>query len=316
MIPNNIKNEDLDNLKSILNYLKQLSDDGVSPLIEKQILFLLDNLVPFFSNLVMTGIFPEIHRLTINERVLGENKRIRDFKYLKYPPANKVSYYGRCNYPQQSILYSSMFHVTTINEIQPRVGDLMTASIWRVKNNQTLTYCPIFKNQPKGDNIINPRLLDFNKIYNEKLKDHPENIREHIDSLVQFITEVFTKRIDAKNHIDYIFSAYFSNKIFNDFENGAIEAIYYPSVKDGLSFENLAIKPDAFESKYELIEVQDSVCINVPTAGKGGHFSQVLSKCKNFDYVSEKILWDSNQIYQTPQGLSHLISQYKINISE
>ncbi|MFC4875063.1 hypothetical protein [Negadavirga shengliensis] len=311
-----ISKKEVENFRKLLEYLKRLSEDGVTPLIEKQLLLMLDNSIPFFSHLVMTDIFPEIHRLTINKRVLGTNKRIREIKYLKYPPADKVSKYGRCNFPKQSVLYASFIHMTAMNETRPRIGDLVTQSVWRVKRNQTLKYVPIFKNQPIGENVINPRTFEINQIYNKKVRDYPDFLREQIDELVKFVADAFTKRVHPDSDLNYIFSAYFSNKIFTDFENGTIEAIYYPSVKERLSFENLAIKPSVFDDKYELVEVKDSVCVMDTSNGKGGYFFQGLSDCKSFDYLSGKILWDPNKLYQPAENMFDLKMRFNVDISE
>ena len=316
MVSKDISKREVENFRMMLNYLKRLAEDGVTPLIEKQLLLMLDHSIPFFSHLILTDVFPEIHRHTINKRVIGSNKRIRDIKFLKYPPADKVTKYGRCNYPKQSVLYSSFFEMTAMNEAQPRIGDLITESVWRVKGNQTLKYCPIFKNQPEGKNIINQRTYEINQIYKNKIKEFPDYIREQIDSLVQFVADAFTKRVHPNSDLDYIFSAYFSNKILNDFEHGSIEAIYYPSVKEKLSFENLAIKPNVFDDKYELVEVHDSVCVTDITNGRGGYFFQGLSDCKSFDYSSGKILWDPKKLYQPADSMLNLKMKYDVDISE
>lgn len=310
-----MKNE-VENFQKLLEFLKRLSEDGITPLIEKQLLLMLDNTIPFFSHLILTDTFPEIHRLTINKRVIGTNKRIREIKHLKYPPANKLSKYGRCNFPKQSVLYASFVHMTAMNETQPRIGDLITESVWRVRSNQPLKYCPIFKNQPKGENVINPRTYEINQIYIKKLREYPDYIREQIDALVQFVADEFTKRVQPNADLDYIFSAYFSNKIFTDFEDGAIEAIYYPSVKDRLSFENLAIKPNVFDDKYDLVEVKDSVCVMDTTNGKGGYSFLGLSVCKSFDYSSGKILWDPKKLHQSAETMLDLKKRYNVDITE
>lgn len=316
MVSKDIPKEEVERFKELLKYLKQLSEDGITPIIEKQLLKMLDYLIPFFSHLVLTDVFPEVNRLTINKNVLGSNKRIYDIKYLKYPPADKVTKYGRCNFPKQSVLYCSFLNMTAMNETQPRVGDLVTETVWRVKKNQALTYCPIFKNQPIEEGTFNINTFNINKLYNKKIKDYPEFISQQIDNLVQFIADTFTKRVKPNSNLDYLFSAYFSNKILNEFENSSIEAIYYPSVKDKLSFENLAIKPAVFDSKYELIKVSESVCIMDPSNGKGGYFFQGISDCENFDYASEKILWDLEKYYLTPEELNDFKITYEIDLSK
>ena len=107
MITKDIEAKDLQNFKVLLEFLKQLAEDGVTSSIEKHLLSMMDNTIPFFANLVMTEDFYELKRITINKNVIGSNKRIYEIKYLKYPPAEKVTKYGRCNLPGQSIFYGS-----------------------------------------------------------------------------------------------------------------------------------------------------------------------------------------------------------------
>lgn len=309
-----IDEEEVKKLEVLFQYLTQLADDGITPLIEKQVILLLDNCVKFFSHLCFTDCFPEIKRLTINRNVIGRNKRISDIKYLKYPPSDLVKKYGRCNMPNQSILYSAFDMLTVLNELKPQKGDLITISTWRVKNRQQLKCCPIFRNQPAEIDVVNPRTLDFDNIFQERLAEYPTNIQNLILQLVQFISDSFSKKIDTRNHLDYIFSAYFSNKIFNEFENGTIEAIYYPSVQQSLSFENLAIKPESFDSKYELVSVKESVVITTPENGRGGYFMEGLSDCNSFDYLSDKVLWNPKDIRQPESAMINLKKLYNIEI--
>ncbi|MBX7206103.1 MAG: hypothetical protein K1X81_11835 [Bacteroidia bacterium] len=312
-----ISEKEVRKFKAILDYLKRLADDGVTPLIEKQILLMLDDCLPFFSHLTMEHIFPQLHRITINRNVLGSNKRIWDIAHLKYPPPDRVTKYGRCNLPKQSAFYGAMFDMTCINELRPKVGDLVTHSVWRIKyDNEGLVYCPIFKNQPpKSKGVVNPRSMEYNDIYIKELKKFPENIQAQIDSLVQFIADSFTKDIRPDRHLDYIFSAYFSNKILYQFENGAIDAIYYPSVKDGLTFENIAIKPEVFDKKYYLAEVKENFVVQDLSSGKGGHFSHGISDCKTFDYAAGKILWDKDRMYQPDDFMRQIRMYHGVDIS-
>ena len=314
MMTVDIDEQEVKNFKGLLDFLKRLSEDGVTPLIEKQVTMMLDNSLKFFSHLVLEDCFPEFTRLTINKRVLGENKRIKDIKYLKYPPADKIKTYGRCNLPGQSVLYATFVEMTALNELKPHPGDLITKTTWRVKGNQKLMFCPIFRNQPTEKDVLNPRTFEINQQYEKELKKYPDNIRKHIDTLVQFVADAFSKRITSGNHLDYIFSAYFADKIFNQFEDGRIEAIYYPSVQDKLSFENLAIKPDSFDTKYDLIEVHDSVVAVDPRNGSRGYFMEGLSDCKSFDYTTGKILWDNDRVYQSKQKIAELKLRYGVDI--
>jgi len=308
MISTDISEDEVKRFQGLVQFLKKLADDGVTPLIEKQVLEMLNHATPFFSHLVMTDVFPEFHRITINKNVVGSNKRIRDISFLKYPPADKVTRYGRCNLPKQTVLYGSFIHMTALNELKPVKGDLITHAIWNVKGDQPLKYCPIFKNQPPSGDVINPRTLKINDLFEKELAKFPQFTKSQITNLAQFVADAFTKKITG-NHLDYVFSAYFANKILYDFEGGSIEAIYYPSVQDKLSFENIAIKPEAFDSKYELVEVKDSIVIVDLSNGRGGYMMEGLGESKSFDYASGKINWDMNKVGQSKER----IFEHKLN---
>lgn len=311
-----ISESEIRKFNAILDYLKRLSEDGVNSLIEKQILLMLDDCLPFFAYLTMEDVFPELHRLTINKNVTGANKRIWDVNLLKYPPKEKVDKYGRCNLPRQSVLYSSMVNMTSINEMRPKVGDLITNSVWKIKHEDAgLVYCPIFKKQPpKYKGVVNPRSMEYNDIYENELLKYPKNMRLQIDSLVEFIADSFTKDVKMHNHMDYIFSAYFSNKMLYEFENGSIDAIYYPSVKDRLIFENIAIKPHVFENNYYLAEVHEDFVVQDLTSGNGGFVFHSISDCSAFDFASGKILWDKTKIRQPESFMKYIKTRYNVDI--
>lgn len=310
--------EDVKNFNNLLDCLKSLAENGIAPSMEKKLLSILNQVIPSFHHMILTETFPMIYRLTINRKVIGANKRITEIMDLKYPPANKVKHYGRCNLPGQSVFYATIYganchSLVAVNEMGPNVGDLITETTWKVKENQALTYCPIFKNQPYGRNVINPRMFEINQLHEEKVKEYPKNTRVFIDSLIQFVADAFTKRVNPDNHLDYLFSAYFSDKILHKFEDGIIDAIYYPSVKNNLSAENLAIRTDVFENKYELCEVKDSVLID---KSEDGVSAESLSECKNFNFESGEILWDAKIIRQPKERIRKLMDQFGIDLNK
>jgi hypothetical protein len=311
-----ISENEVKRITAILDYLKHLAEDGVTPLLEKQILLMLDDCITFFAHLTMQHVFPQLHRITINRNVVKTNKRIWNIDQLKYPPADKVTKYGRCNLPKQSVFYGAMFDMTCINELRPKVGDLVTHSVWKIKHdNAGLVYCPIFKNQPpKYKGVVNPRSIEYNNVYIKELEKHPENTRSLIDKLVQVVADAFTKDIKVNNHLDYVFSAYFANKILHQFENGKIDAIYYPSVKDKLTFENIAIKSDVFDKKYYLAEVKENFVVQDLSSNNGGHFSRGIADCKSFDYASGKILWDKTKVLQTDNFMKKIKFLHGVDI--
>lgn len=281
------------NKKRLLEYLVRLASDGVTPLIEKQVIGMLDNTLDFFTHLVKQAEFRSLSRLTVNKRVVGENKRITEMSQIKYPPSYLVKSYGRCNKPGQSVLYACFDPLTAINEMKPEVGDLITTSTWRLKRGCHLTYCPIFRVQPEGD-IKNLESLRFDQEFERELRKQPEFLWPITKLLVDFVAQEFSKRHTSKNHLDYVFSAYFSDKILYQLQHGDIEAIYYPSVQSGLTFNNIAVKPEAFDSKYELVEVHDSMITNIANGKDKGTMMAGLGTSKAFDFAGGKIFWPEN----------------------
>lgn len=305
---------ELKNIKSLLTFLKRLTKDGVTPLIEKQVNLMLDQSLPFFICLGSKQIFEEITRITINKNILGSNKRIRDINYLKYPPKEKVKDYGRCNLPGQSILYSSFMHNTAMDELRPKTGDLYTISTWRNIKKLPIAFSPIFRNQPIKENTINPRTFEINNEYEYITSNYPPRLKIATDELTQFIADAFSKYIYPSNKLDYIFSAYFSNKIFTEINNGNIDAIYYPSVKQRLSFENLAIKPSTFDKLYQLVKVKELIVDREPSSSYNGYMSIGVSECHEFDYENHKILWDDKYHTLTDEIFESLIKTKAIEL--
>lgn len=129
--------KEVKNFSSLLDYFKRLAQDGVTPLIEKQLLLMLDQALSFFGHLHSKSIFPELIRLTINRNVVGENRRIKNLKELKYPPTDKVTKYGRCNLPKQSIFYGTFSQLLAFGELKTtcwRNGYDFTLAIKRTKH--------------------------------------------------------------------------------------------------------------------------------------------------------------------------------------
>jgi len=306
--------EETQNKKRLLEYLVRLASDGVTPLIEKQVIGMLDNTLDLFTHLVKEGMFPKIQRTTVNKRVVKENRRIRDIKFLKYPPAEFVKSYGRCNKPGMSMLYACFDPITAVNELRPDVGDLVTTTTWRAKPNAFMKYCPIFRVQPKGD-VVNPRTLEYNQEFERELRKKPEFLWEPTKLIVDFVAQEFSRRLPPGNHLDYVFTGYFADKILNQFFDGSIDAIYYPSVKGNLSFFNIAIKPEVFDRCYELVEVHDSIVTSVPREPDGGCMSAGLGTSKAFDFAGGKIFWpEDSEGGHTKQNLARWQMNYGLKL--
>ncbi len=294
-----VTNQEISDFNQLLNAFNKFSAIGINDATEKWMLSVLDNSLPFFTPLINHYEFETLERITINNRILDSNKRIKDIKFLKYPLANIVTKYGRCNLPKQSVFYgSTMF----MSEMKPRVGDLITKSIWKLKKPKQLKYCPIFHIQPTNG-TMNPHSWKLEQEFFKVLKkDFPKELHKPVTNLSKFIAFHFSKYVHHKKNKDYLFSAYFSNIILNELDNGTVDGIVYPSVQSHLSFENVVLKTDVFDQNYELFEVHESIITKDPSDGGKGYFSDGLNDCKEFDFESGKILWN-NEIHQPKEKM-------------
>ncbi len=294
--------QELYEFKTVINYVRNITEQDIILGIIEAVTKILDEAVDFSWYMYDVQEFPEIVRLTINKKILGSNKRIHDINHLKYPPAHLVKSYGRCNLPGQSVLYASYGMLSILSEMKPELGDLITISTWKNVENATLTFCPVFLNQPP-DGSINLRSHRYERQFQKLLKDIPKNATIAIEFLNQFVADAFSKRFKHNsNDINYLISAYFANQMLYKFKEHGIEAIFYPSVQQKLAFENLAIKPEVFDAKYKLVKVQEDIVVKTPRDGGGGYFQEGIGECTSFDFDSRIILW-TDKFYQSEETM-------------
>ena len=208
---------------------------------------------------------------------------------MKYPPKECVKKYGRANKIQESILYATFDILTALSEMRPKVGDLITISTWKLKTNYDLIVTPIFKNTTKNGEVHNAMSLRAEIEYKKALRQYDEQLQKQLDIIIQFITDCFNKEVDNTNHYDYFLSSHYASKIFWEFQNGEIDAILYPSVRQSLTLNNIAIKPTIFDLNYELDTVEESIVIKVPNKESKGWNMNGTGISKTFN--NNLIIW-------------------------
>jgi hypothetical protein len=221
-------------------------------------------------------------RVTINSKVVGDNIRISDVKYLKQPPKELVERYGRANNIQESVLYATFDPIAALSEMRPNIGDLITVSTWKLKTDYKLTLTPIFKNSTKDGIIHNEVSIRVGIEYNKVIKQYDEQQRKQLDIILQFVADCFNKEVDDANHFDYYLSSHYANRIFWELQNGEIEAILYPSVRQSLTLMNIAMKPDIFENNYEIENVEESIITQIPSKTSSGWLMNGTGYSKEF----------------------------------
>jgi hypothetical protein len=305
---------ELNEFNLLLNTCNQISKQRIDEKWEKWILETLPKSLPLFTHLIAFYNFEKLERVTINKRILGKNKRIKNIDFLKYPPANKVTKYGRCNMIGESIFYGATLKTTALSEMRPKVGDLITKSIWKIKDKHTFKVCPIFHLQPTNG-THNPRSYELEQDFHKEVNDHfTGNTRKAVINLTKFIAFQFSKPVNPNNHRDYLFSAFFSNKLLNEYDDGTIEGILYPSVKEKLSFENVALKADVFDEHFVLDKVKESIVVKDPSDGEGGLIELGLTDSTQFNYDKKEILW-SDRIMQSKDEMNFYTKVFDLDLT-
>jgi len=259
-----MKDNGLDILKSKIKLLRPLLKKGA---IDENIVDFLrtnsENLIKFLFVPLFDVRFDEIKRITINKRIKdNENRRIININHLKYPKEEYVKRYGRANYNFQSRLYATFDPITAINEMKPEIGDLITESTWKLKENCYLKVAPIFMITTKDNIVHNEISLRFKIAFENLMTKYSKNESCQYIELLEFVSECFAKDVEYGNSYDYFLSAFFSNKIFNEINNGEVEAIVYPSVQSNLAFSNIVIKPKSFETNYEFKQAEEKIVLS------------------------------------------------------
>lgn len=245
--------------------------------------------VTLLSSLVYRQKIDRFQRVTVNNWIKDVSGRIEYVKHLKNPPEECVKKYGRANMIGQSVLYATFDYLTALSEMRPNIGEKITVSYWKLKSDYELCLTPIFKNTSKDGVVHNELSLRASILSNRMLKQYDENVRKQLEIILQFIADAFSKKVQDSNHFDYYLSSHYANRLFYEFENGELDGILYPSVRQSLTLSNIALKPEIFESHYELEKVEEGIIDSRPTcifrgwALKGTGYST--------EFKNGKILW-------------------------
>jgi len=221
--------------------------------------------VTFLTSLIYKQKIEGFKRITINRNILGKNSRITEVRHLKYPPKECVNRFGRANNIQESVLYATFDPITALSEMRPNIGDLITISTWRLKTSYDLTVTPIFKNSTKNGVIHSSISLQAGIQYWNAIKQYDVQQKKQFDLILQFVADCFSKEIEEGNHFDYFLSSHYANRLFWELQDGEIDAILYPSVRQSLTLTNIAMKPTVFDENYEVELVEESTITQIPS---------------------------------------------------
>ncbi len=111
--------------------------------------------------------------------------------------------------------------------------------------------------------------------YIDQLEKLDERTRNALEKLFSLITFFFIRPVDSSKKIEYLFSSHIANKIFESDHSPKIEAILYPSVPMEYIASNLAIKPEAFDEKFDFIKAEEFIVIDKSQGKRQWGYSKI-----------------------------------------
>jgi len=208
------------------------------------------NFLPMHTNSV--ELF-EAYRLVQNK----DSNSKTNTSQVSYPPleiVKKYNLYNRASSPSSTAFYCSDSIDVVFKEIKPSKSSIVTLGIWQPKNKKEFHSYPISSN-PSAQ-LVNKdaqRSEIAYRMLGQRL--HPLFIG-FIDGYFRVLNYEYSKPV--KNHLEYLISAYFSEKIFEIDQVGwSIDCIIYPSVGNEYSNSNLAFKPSIVDQYLELKSVTE-----------------------------------------------------------
>jgi hypothetical protein len=218
----------------------------------KNYIFYAFNYLILFSNGVEIS---QVFRVVKNR----DKKSITKKSLLTYPPLHvvkNINEYNRANTPNTNVFYCSETINTALNEIKPKVGDMVTVSVWepidkkRIFNSYTISH---------GSNAygVNPHVTKAMDALREFKKTIDPIFSRFIDPYFHLLGREYEKTIE--HHYEYLISSIFSEKILENSgrenTNFDFECIAYPSAKNKFTTSNLAIRKDIIRYSFKLSKV-------------------------------------------------------------
>lgn len=225
------------------------------------------NFPVFIQNVI---IFQNVYRVTTIKNNYLESGKVRDVRYISYPPQNvieELGVYGRCNSPKSTAFYCSFEPGVAVLETKPQTGQRIIISHWYNENEKDFFSYPITNNKT----IENDSLKSATLAFQERMKYNHPLFAQILDLYFDFVSSEFVKdiRIENPKKYEYLFSAVFSDEIL---ENSFMpvdhpvetlkhyDCIIYPSIAINYKSENLAIIPSSV-SKLRPIFLEESIVV-------------------------------------------------------
>jgi hypothetical protein len=271
--------EKLNYYRSFFGKVQDLSDDEFENLKKD---------IAKFFNLKIGGNTQEppqrLVRISNNNRILSAQGKVlsylTDISQLLAPPIQFCGF-GRCNTPNQQVLYCATSEAGAYWEIKPKHGDVITLSHYELKPNGKVNSLVIMK-----DKTLNP-----------KIQNQLQEVYYHLED---FFVDAYSLEVDRSRPRDYLFSALLSSEqlFYPIVSDKNFEALIYPSVQRKKFGENFAIRNEIILERYNLIGVETRFILdeyeNIDPASDEITTDQIIGSffTTEFDFKTGKILYN------------------------
>lgn len=248
------------------------------------------NIATFF-NLKVGGFTqdpPErLVRISNNNRILkAQGKELSYLTNISQILAPPIQYcgFGRCNIPNQQVLYCAINEAGAYWETKPQRGDVITLSHFELKPGAKVN-CNVVAREKK----VNPKVS--------------HQLQEVAYLIEDFFIDAYSLEVSRDRPRDYVFSAMLSSEMlfYPVVADNNFEAIIYPSVQKKKFGENLAIRNDLILERYNLIGVETRFILdeyeNLDPTSDDVTTDQIIGAfgTKEFDFNTGEILYKEQE---------------------
>jgi hypothetical protein len=204
----------------------------------------------------------ELYRVSIVADAFLEEGKVRNPKFLSYPPLDIIrsrGVYNRANSPETTVFYAAESESVAIREVKPGTGQRIVLATWVNRTQSPLLAYPLCLTAGIENEYADRSTYAFEQF----CKNWPPLISEWAESILSFIAQEFIKeqeQVHPKRY-DYLYSAFFADRILQPFPEGSkvdsYECLVYPSVAGKHVPSNVAIRPEVVDNKLTLIKARE-----------------------------------------------------------
>lgn len=207
-------------------------------------------------------------------RINNNEKLFNHLDEISIKPKDKVKSFGRANIPGESVFYASTNEETVAREVtqwyindKGRAQDLFSRGIMNVHWNPFVSFITISAWYVVEDLTLallfnsddTKRPENVQKIIaerNKPMSGYSENYHKSFNKILNFFSSEFG-RLDIKQDLEYIFSAYYAYEIYQ--QNGYraqkinFDGVKYASIANEYRGENIALCESSFRKKIAFL---------------------------------------------------------------